>query len=46
MKYVVFAVEFAGSWAFGAFWLFKSHEIRRTQKDQESHPESNVRQLA
>jgi hypothetical protein len=45
-KRVVFFVEFAAIWAFGAFWLVKSHEIRRTQKDQESHPESSVRQLA
>lgn len=43
---LVFFIEFAAIWAFGLFWLVKSHEIRRTQKEQESAPESPVRQLA
>ena len=35
---VVFFVEFAAIWAFGAFWLVKSHEIRRTLKEQDASP--------
>lgn len=35
----VFFVEFAAIWAFGAFWLVKSHEILRTQKEQEARPD-------
>jgi hypothetical protein len=34
-KNVTFAVEFAGIWAFAAFWLVKSREIQGTQRDAE-----------
>jgi hypothetical protein len=45
-KTVVFFVEFAAIYAFGVFWLVKSHEIRRTQADQETHPETALKYLA
>jgi hypothetical protein len=32
-KNIVFGVELAGIWAFAAYWLVKSREIWRTQKD-------------
>jgi len=43
---VVFFIEFAAIWAFGLFWLVKSREISRTQKEQEESPELPARQLA
>jgi hypothetical protein len=45
-KTVVFFVESAAIYAFGLFWLVKSHEIHGTQKQQQARPEPGVKQLA
>jgi hypothetical protein len=41
-KNVTFAVEFAGIWAFAAFWLVKGREIKRTQRDAEEPARGEV----
>ncbi len=39
---IIFAAEFLSIYAFGAFWLVKSWEIWRTQKEQEQQPDAGV----
>ena len=42
---VVFFIEAAAIWAFGAFWLVKSREIRRTLEEQKTDSDPEVRAL-
>ena len=41
-KSVSFFVEFAGIYAFGLYWIVKSHEIRGTQRQRRARPDATA----